>query len=148
MKRFRLIATIVFVLFLLSVPVSATEVQKDVQITPRGSLYLDAYRCSILPLGAGRVEFVTDVIGTRPMAEIGVLRIQVYESINNQDWYWVQTYSHSTYSWFMSYNEMIHSSSMTYSGIPGRYYKAHVTIWAGNGEDGDSRSFWTTVVKA
>ena len=32
-----------------------------------------------------------------------------------------------------------------YEGVPGRYYKAYVGIWAGPEDGGDTRYIWTPV---
>lgn len=140
------------VLFLLVValiiPGNVSAATADDQIQPYGSSYLSAYRCYPCTMGGGRVDFYFDVYGTRTMDEIGALSIQVFESVNNEDWYWVKTYSSSTYTTMLGSDTIYYHSSVSYYGISGRYYKAYVCIWAGKDGSGDSRSFWTDVEKS
>lgn len=117
------------------------------EIQPRESVYLSAYSVYPSAAGGGPVHFYWDVWGT-DYWDLGVKTIEVYESVNNVDWYWVKTYSSDTYPNMIAEGVIYHHSSITYYGIAGRYYKAYVTVWGGNGNYGDSRSFWTSTVKS
>lgn len=121
---------------------SATE------ISPLANSYVSSFDVSSSAIGAGRVTISFDVYGTNSW-DLGVKTIEVYESVNNVDWYWVRTYSSSTFTNMIGHNVMEHHSSVTYYGIAGRYYKAYVCVWGGD-EDagvGDSEYVWTGVVK-
>lgn len=140
--------TIVFFLVAaLLMPVTAAQASSQ-EIQPWTSLYLNSCSCSPSVKGGGRVDFCFDVSGTRILDELGVLSIDVYESVNNVDWYWVKTYSHSTYPNLLAENVSYHASSVSYYGISGRYYKAYVHFWGGINGAGDSMYLWTRVQQA
>jgi len=114
----------------------------------RASIYLDSYSVYPSSAGAGRVHFYWDVWGT-DYWDLGVKSIKVYESINGVDWTLVKTYTSDIYRNMIAENVIYHYSNVTYYGIAGRYYKAYVCVWGGDIESGygDSRYFWTNVVK-
>ena len=130
---------LVFALFL---PVNVMAVES------RASYYLDAYSAYIYPAGWGKVQVWVTVIGTNDMDEIGALEIQLYESKDNETWYWVDTFSYPDYPDMLGYNDFSHSGHVEYNGTIGRYYKAYVCVWAGKNGDGDTRYFWTPTEKA
>lgn len=116
---------------------------------PNASYYLTSYGAYIGPLGGGQVKVYFSVTGTTEMEMIGATRVVLYESSDNSNWSIVGNYHYSTTSGMMGYGYTRYSSSTpTYYGTAGYYYQAYVTIWAGNGTDGDSRSFWTSVKQA
>ena len=139
----RLIALILVFAFTAPVSVSAAAPEA---VSPRASYYLDAYNSYICDMGNGRMEVWFDVIGTGDMDEIGVLSIYLYESSDNRTWRWVKTFHHEDYSSMLAYDDWSHLSCVSYQGVPGRYYKAYVCIWAGKNGDGDSRYMWAIMV--
>ena len=48
----------------------------------------------------------------------------------------------------MGYNKVLHSGSVTYNGVSGRYYRAYITIWGGKDGGGDTRYLWTGAKRA
>lgn len=137
------INTIIAVLIVIFIfPVNALAVE------PRASDYLEAYGAYVYPAGWGKVQVWVTVHGTDYMDEIGALEIQLYESKDNENWYWVDTFMHTDYSDMLGYNDHIHTGHIEYNGTIGRYYKAYVCVWAGKNGDGDTRYFWTNVERA
>ena len=114
----------------------------------RASDYLTSYSAYVYPSGWGKVQVWFSVDGTGYMDELGALRIQLYESTDNETWTWVKTYQHIDYSGMLGYNDYTHYGHVEYGGTIGRYYKAYVCVWAGKDGDGDTRYFWTPTVKA
>lgn len=114
----------------------------------RASDYLTAYSAYIYPAGWGKVQVWFHVDGTNDMDEIGTLEIQLYESSDNENWTWVETFQYQNYSSMLGYNNYYHDGYVEYSGTIGRYYKAYVCVWAGKDGDGDTRYFWTSPKKA
>ncbi len=112
---------------------------------PRASLYLDNYNAYVYLPGDGEVRVYFNVEGTDDMDELGALTIEIWESTNNSDWYWVESFTHDGTSGMLSYNDDYHSGYVSYDGVAGRYYKAYVCIWGGKDGDGDTRYFWTSV---
>ena len=114
----------------------------------RASDYLTAYSAYIYPAGWGKVQVWFDVDGTNDMDEIGALNIKLYESKDNETWSLVETFHFSDYPDMLGYNDYSHMGHVEYNGTIGRYYKAYICVWAGKDGDGDTRYFWTPVVKA
>ena len=117
-------------------------------VESRASYYLDAYSAYVYPAGWGKVQVWFSVDGTGYMDEIGALEIQLYESKDNENWTWVNTFDFQDYSDMLEYNDYTYTSHVEYNGTIGRYYKAYVCIRAGKNGAGDSRTFWTLSEKA
>ena len=131
----------------MATPISVCAAVPDT-VEPLASDYLVSYTSYIGPVGGGKVQIWFRVTGTDYMADIGVLTIQLYESTDNENWYWVDTFLHDDYPNMLSHNDSHHMSYVEYEGVAGRYYKAYVTIWSGNETTGDARYMWTTVKQA
>lgn len=143
-----LIRLVAFVLVLsICAPTYANASDLDTN-QQRGSFYLEAYNTYVCAMGGGKLEIWYTVIGVNTMDEIGTLSIKLYESVDQTTWTRVKTYSHENYPMMLARDEVAHSSCVTYYGIPGRYYKAYVCIWAGKDGDGDTRYMWTSVEHA
>ncbi len=143
-KRMRFAMKVVSLLLaiVLVLPVGAMAAET------RSSRYLDAYSAYIYPAGWGKVQVWFNVDGLRDMDEIGVLEIQLYESKDNKNWTWVETFQHQNDPGMLVYNTYYHTGHVEYKGTIGRYYKAYMCIWAGKDGDGDTRYFWTSAKKA
>lgn len=139
-RAFKIIA--LFLAIVLIIPVGAMAADA------RSSLYLDSYSAYIYPAGWGKVQVWFSVDGVNDMDEIGALEIQLYESKDNENWYWVDTFHFSDYPDMLGYNDYYHTGHIEYNGTIGRYYKAYVCVWAGKNGDGDNRYFWTYPEKA
>ena len=137
---FRIIALVLAIVFILPVGVTAAET--------RSSLYLNMYTAYIYPAGWGKVQVWFSVNGTGTMDEIGTLEIQLFESKDNENWTWVETFRYPDDSGMLGFNNYFHDGYVEYNGTIGRYYKAYVCVWAGKDGDGDTRYFWTTPKKA
>ena len=140
------VVVILLVISLIS-PATAFAAVPD-EIQPLASNYLTSYTTYIGSVGNGVVQVWFRVTGTGYMDHIGTLSIMLYESTDNENWYWVDTFLHEDYSNMLSYNDSHHMSYVEYEGVAGRYYKAYVCIWAGNGTSGDTRYMWTPVEQA
>lgn len=124
-------------------PVNAKAASPDI-VQPRASYYLDNYGAYVYLPGDGEVRVYFDVTGTGRMDELGVLSIQIHESIDGTIWYWKDTFMHDLTPGMLSYNDNYHYGYVSYDGIRGRYYKAYVCVWGGKDGDGDTRYFWTS----
>lgn len=136
----RIISIVLIVAILCPINVFAMET--------RASHYLSSYSAYIYPAGWGKVQVWFSVDGTGYMDEIGALEIYLYESKDNENWTWVKTFEHQDYTDMLEYNDYTYTSHVEYSGTIGRYYKAYICVWAGKDGTGDTRYFWTPVVKA
>ena len=142
-KKHLFFKVIAFILIVVCVfPISAMAAES------RASDYLFAYSAYVYPAGVGKVQVWFTVEGTGYMDEIGALEIRLYESKDNEAWYWVDTYMYNDYSDMLVYDDFTHTGHIEYRGTAGRYYKAYVCVWAGKNGNGDSRYFWTSPVKA
>ena len=112
---------------------------------PFASAYLTSYTAYICAMGDGDLEIWWEVCGTGTWADVGVLSIYLYESTDNTNWEWVKTFQFTTYENMLAHNTYFCMSHVDYDGVPGRYYKAYVHIWAGPEDGGDGRYIWTPV---
>ena len=136
----KLIAILLLVVMLCPIEAFAAE--------SRASSYLSGYGAYVYPAGWGKVQVWFEINGTGYMDEIGALEIMLYESKDNETWYWVDTYTYNDHSGMLGYDDYYHAGHIEYSGTIGRYYKAYVCVWAGKNGAGDTRYFWTSPKKA
>ena len=139
------IVAFILVLSLLS-PIPAIAAVPD-SVLPCASDYLGGYTAYIIPLAQYDIQIWWNVIGTDAMADIGTLNIFLYESTDNINWTWVKTYQHTVYTQMLDHGTGHSMDYVFYDGDHECYYKAYVSIYAGNGTNGDNRYIWTPVVK-
>ncbi len=129
---------------ILFVPTNAQAAVPEIAI-PMASDYLAAYNAYICAMGEGELQIWFSVTGTGTQEYLGALIIYLYESTDNKNWYWVETFLHEDNETMLAQNTFAHMNYVSYQGVPGRYYKAYVGIWGGPADSGDSRYFWTPV---
>lgn len=129
---------------ILFAPVNALAAAPEA-VMPMASAYLASYTSYICPMGEGELQIWFRVTGTGTQEYIGALIIYLYESTDNENWYWVETFLHEDNETMLAQNTFAHMNFVSYQGVPGRYYKAYVGIWGGPADSGDSRYFWTPV---
>ena len=135
--------TLVFSLFS-PIPVSAASIET---VHPYASNYLTSYNTYICRVGTnGEIQIWFDVMGTGDMDELGVLSIVLYESTDNSNWSYVDTFLHEENESMLIENDWYHCSYVSHQGSTNKYYKAYVCIWAGKNGSGDTRSMWSTLV--
>ena len=117
-------------------------------VTPYASNYLTAYNTYICAMGDGEIEIWFEVMGTGTMDEIGTLSIMLYESTDNSNWTYLDTFLHEDNPTMLAERDYFHLDCVSYDGVAGRYYKAYVCIWAGKNGGGDTRYMWATSVRA
>ena len=114
----------------------------------RSSQYISLYRSTLTPVGNGEIDILVDVSGCGYMAEIGATRIVVYESTDDVSFTRVATYESEDYENMIASGTIYFDTPITHEGVVGRYYKAIVYCYAGNGTTGDTRTYTTTSVRA
>lgn len=139
---FNVIIFILIVSFILPVGANAAA---SADVMPLASDYLTAYSAYICAMGNGELQIWFRVNGTDDWADIGALRIMLYESSDQSNWTWVKTFRHANYEQMLAHDIWHVLDHVDYKGTPGKYYKAYVTIWAGDEETGDTRYIWTPV---
>ena len=143
-KNSRLLVKLIAIILVVSLcaPIGAhAAVPETVQ--PMASAYLADYTAYICAMGDGNLEIWWEVTGTRTWADIGVLTVSLYESTDNENFYWVKAFNFANHSNMLWHDNYICVDHVDYEGVPGRYYKAYVCIWAGPEDGGDSRYIWT-----
>lgn len=128
----------------LCAPIGAQAAMPET-VQPMASAYLMDYTAYICAMGDGNLEIWWEVCGTRIWADIGVLMVSVYESTDNSNFYWVHSFSFTDYPNMLWHDDYFSMDHVDYEGVPGRYYKAYVQIWAGPEDGGDTRYIWTPV---
>ena len=146
MKKSKLLVKLIAIILTVSLcaPVSAQAAMPET-VAPMASDYLMSYTAYICAIGNGDLEIWFEVTGTGRWADIGALNIYLYESTDNSNFYWVKTFQFMDYEEMLEHNTYFHMDYVPYEGVPGRYYKAYVQIWAGPEDGGDSRYIWTPV---
>lgn len=129
---------------ILFAPVNALAAVPET-VTPMASAYLASYTAYICAMGEGELQIWFEVLGTGTQEYLGALVIYLYESTDNENWYWVETFLHQDNETMLAENTYAHMNCVSYQGVPGRYYKAYVGIWGGPDDSGDARYFWTPV---
>lgn len=145
-KKSKLFVRVITIILIVSMctPIGAQAAMPET-VAPMASDYLAEYTAYICAMGGGDLEIWFEVTGTNYWADIGVVTIYLYESTDNQNWYWVKTFMFEDYDGMLEHNTYFHMDYVPYKGVPGRYYKAYVQIWAGPEDGGDSRYIWTPV---
>ena len=145
-KKSHFLVKLIAILLVVSLcaPIGAQAAMPET-VQPLASAYLTDYTAYICAMGDGDLEIWWEVTGTGYWADIGVLSVFLYESTDNVNWYWVKSYQHDHYSNMLWHNDYICIDHVDYDGVPGRYYKAYVHIWAGPEDGGDGRYIWTPV---
>ena len=114
-------------------------------VEPRASYYLNSYTSYICHMGGGDLEIWYRVTGTGTIADIGILSIQLFESTDQVNWTRVAAFSHNNHEDMLVHDTWHHMSHVDYEGTLGKYYRAYVCIWGGDGTNGDARYFWTDI---
>ena len=147
-KRTVLVKMIAVILVMaLMAPISVSAAVPE-NVMPMASDYLMGYTAYICAMGGGNLEIWFEVTGTGTQEYLGVLTIYLYESTDNVNWYWVETFLDTEYDTMLSTNDWHHVDHVDYQGVAGRYYKAYVQIWGGPDDCGDTRYIWTPVERA
>lgn len=146
MKKSKLPVKLIAILLIvsLSAPITAQAAVPET-VAPMASDYLMEYTAYICAMGGGDLEIWFEVYGTDYWADIGVLTIYLYESVDNSNFYWVKTFQFMDYENMLLHDDYFCMDYVPYEGVPGRYYKAYVQVWAGPEDGGDTRYFWTPV---
>lgn len=145
-KKSRFLVKLIAIILVVSLcaPIGAQAAIPET-VQPMASAYLATYTAYICAMGDGDLEIWWEVCGTGTWADVGVLSIYLYESTDNTNWEWVKTFQFTTYENMLAHNTYFCMSHVDYDGVPGRYYKAYVHIWAGPEDGGDGRYIWTPV---
>ena len=137
-------AVALILVFSLMTPVKV-DAAMPVAVMPMASAYLAGYTAYVCAMGDGELQIWFEVTGTGTQEYIGALSVWIYESIDNVNWEWVESFNHSDYGHMLARNTYFHVAHVDYhDAVPGRYYKAYVGIWGGPADTGDSRYFWTS----
>ena len=145
-KKSHFLVKIIAIVLVISLcaPIGAQAAMPET-VQPMASAYLTSYTAYICAMGDGNLEIWFEVLGTGTWADIGVLEVYLYESTDNANFYWVETFIFTDYPNMLWHDNYICVDHVDYEGVPGRYYKAYVQIWAGPEDGGDTRYIWTPV---
>lgn len=131
----------------LMMPVSVSAAVPET-VMPYASHYLMCYTAYICAMGNGKLDIWFEVTGTGTQDYLGVMSIFLYESTDNVNWYWVETFRHTENEQMLLTSAWDVMDYVEYQGVVGRYYKAYVAIWGGPDDTGDARYIWTPVERA
>ena len=140
-------AVVIIMVIALMMPVSVNAAMPET-VMPMASAYLAGYTAYVCAMGNGELEIWFEVTGTGFQEYLGVTTIFLYESTDNVNWYWVDTFRHDDYEQMLLTNAWQNIDCVPYEGVAGRYYKAYVGIWGGPDDTGDARYIWTSSERA
>lgn len=148
LKEHRLFRVLSFLLAIILVLPPHAVAAENSEIQPYASYYLTSYQAYVYPAGSGEIQVWFSVTADNYMDDLGALSIEIYESKDNSNWTYKETFMHTDYPNMLKENAISHMDCVTYQGVKGRYYKAYVCIWAGKDGGGDTRYYWTSAKKA
>lgn len=132
-KTMRVIAVVLVLISVLSIPVQAEDIE------PRASYYIASYYANIIPQGDGKIKIDFTITGTGEMTQIGATLIEVYDANGG----FVKAFRRINYSNMIEKNTFYMRSNLTYSGTSGTQYYAKVTFYAENADGYDSKIYYT-----
>lgn len=132
-KTMRVIAVVLVLISILSIPVQAEDIE------PRASYYIASYFAQIIPKGDGKIKIDFTITGTGEMTKIGASVIEVYDANGGC----VKTYRSAFNSNMMEEDTFYMRSNFIYSGTSGTQYYAKVTFYAANANGYDSKIYYT-----
>lgn len=139
-KRIISAVSIVLALIMFMAPMASAAVYS--------SDYISRSYISASKVSSGKVKVEFSVWGKYGVNEAGAKKVVIYESSDNETWTSKKTFYSSTTSGMITYGVQSATSSVTYSGTAGYYYKADVTVYAGTSGTGDTDTYTTNSVKA
>ena len=130
MKRFsRYIALILVLSTLLAIPALASE-----NPTPRASSYFGYASVYLWKTSSSSFQIWFDVAALDIMDKLGVSKIVLQRSSDNENWTDIRTYNMADYPQMVASNTGQHSGYVTYSSYNSSYYyRAKATLYAKKG---------------
>lgn len=113
----------------------------------RASDYLAYYSVYAIAESDGDIIIEFEVDGTGRMDSIGASQIIVQEKVGTK-WKGVETYYGSVGNDMLAENVYSHISSISYTGTPGKEYRALATVYAEDKTGNDFRTVTTNSVTA
>lgn len=144
MKRLTKILAVILVLAMLAPSVAAAAVDA---VQPWTSSYIVSFSV-YLSMSGTTVNSCYRVTGMKVLAEIGAKEIILQESSDGVNWSDVATFSADDpqYAAMIGGGVQNYNYSVPYEkGIDGYYYRAYITIWGGDGTNGDARYVYTAI---
>jgi len=130
MKRFtRYIALILVLSTLLTIPALASE-----NATPRASNYFGSVSVYLWKTSSTSFQIWFDVSAVSGMDKLGVSKIILQRSSDNENWTDIKTYNMADYPQMVASNTSQHSGYVPYNSYDStKYYRAKATLYAKKG---------------
>lgn len=125
----------------------ASQIAVAAAMPLRASDYIDSIQTPIEPIGYGLVRIDFRITGTSLMQQLGATEIQIKEQVGST-WTTVRTYRYQDYPNLMGNNTIRHTGNITFPGIAGRTYMAHITFYAANAKGSETQVITTSPVTA
>lgn len=115
---------------------------------PQASEFISETSTAGGALGGGKVRFNFYIVATRPMKDVGALKVNIYE-VGNSTPVLSCSYTSSAYDYIMGHDKSAHSAGVTYYGETGHQYYANVEFYAGEiGVAGDIYTMGSAIITA
>ena len=146
-KVLSFVLTIVFAISLCTCAVEATPLIGKSIVPMRVSDYFSYYSVAATSGSEGDVAISISIRPKRTMDSIGATKIVIQEKNGNR-WNEVYTKTGSNYNGLLDSDSSSFRGSYTYSGTPGKTYRAIVTLYAEDAFGNDSKTVTTNSVVA
>lgn len=140
MKRlFRYISLCLIVAMLLAVPALSAE--------PRASDFIMSTCVYLDKTSSTQFDVWHEIIARDIMDELGTCEIQIQESTDGTNWTTVKTFTPEEESSMVTYNNYAYANHVSYTGVPGRYYRARLIMFAENSNGRGEVTTYTETLK-
>lgn len=126
MRRFIKVIALILALVLLAVPVWAEGVET------RASSFFFSSDVYLHKISSTQFEAWFTVVALDAMDELGASIIKIQRSADGETWTTMKTYTKAGYSQMICEDTGAHGACVTYTGTPGFYYRAKITLYAKN----------------
>lgn len=123
-KHIKLVALILVMTILFAVPAQAQGLE------PRASSYFMSSNVYLNKTSTYNFEAWFRVSANDIMDEVGASSIAIQRSSDGENWTTMGTFSKATYPQFIDRNTSVHAACLLYTGTPGYYYRAKITLYA------------------
>ena len=123
-----IICTVLAVIMLFTVPVSAME-----NTDSRASNFFGSSDVYLYRISSTTFQAWFEVCAFYTMDKLGASEIKIQKSSDNENWTTVKTCTMANYSNLICENTGAHASYVSYTGTSGYYYRARITLYAKDG---------------
>lgn len=146
MKRLKYMLSLTLMLALLAGLLCTTAAGSGEAVC--SSDYISIYSAGLTAESDCKITVTVDVDATRTMTQVGASSVTFYRSTDQTHWTPTKTYNYEDHPKMMGSGMSYYKDIITHYGVPGYYYFADVTCYAGDSSGHDTRVYTTNIVRA